>query len=196
MFEELEELAGLPELPTQFHLYLETCIIACSFLASHDLLIIHQLLTMLQEEEDRIQAANRDKAPANSSQDSKTPEDSSPRELLSPAGIIGSNFLLPPSSPHVTEESSPAREDEEFAVKMLVLAIAMVAAGESVNVAMVSRSLELLLVHGSHAAMEMVLLAFALLHPSEASLSIVDQMMRKTAGGGLTNVGLCVNDEE
>ena len=96
----------------------------------------------------------------------------------------------------MTEESSPAREDEEFAVKMLVLAIAMVAAGESVNVAMVSRSLELLLVHGSHAAMEMVLLAFALLHPSEASLSIVDQMMRKTAGGGLTNVGLCVNDEE
>ena len=49
--------------------------------------------------------------------------------------------------------------------------------------------LELLLVHGSHSAMEMVLLAFSLLHPSEGSIAIVDQMMRKTAGGGLTNVG-------
>lgn len=71
---------------------------------------------------------------------------------------------------------------------MMVLAIALVASGEQVNNAMVTRTLELLLVYSSKSVTEMVLLAFSLLHVSCPAISIVDQMMRKTAGGGQTNV--------
>ena len=71
---------------------------------------------------------------------------------------------------------------------MLVMAIALVAAGEQVNNAMVTRTLELLLVYSSKSINEVVLLAFSLLYVSCPTIAIVDQMMRKTAGGGQTNV--------
>ena len=191
MLEEIPVLSDLPaSLLPRYRLYLQACVLACSFLASQDLLVIHQLLSMLQEEEDRIQQQPKEKAEAASPPEAKTPEESSPRDMFNLMGLFGGSFMFPTPSPKPLDDAATTHEDDEFAVKMLVLAIALVAAGEPVNVAMVSRSLELLLVHGSHSAMEMVLLAFSLLHPSEGSIAIVDQMMRKTAGGGLTNVGV------
>ena len=77
-------------------------------------------------------------------------------------------------------------------MKMMVLVIAMIAAGEHVNEEMITRTLELLLVYSSKSVTEVVLLAIALLNASKPSATIVDQIMRKTAGGGETNVcGLC-----
>lgn len=72
---------------------------------------------------------------------------------------------------------------------MMVLVIAMIAAGEHVNEEMITRTLELLLVYSSKSVTEVVLLAIALLNTSKPSITIVDQIMRKTAGGGETNVG-------
>ena len=197
MMEEIAELADLSELSSRYRLYLEASLLACGFLASQDLLVIHQLLSLLQEEEDRLQQQQQQQQQQKQQQqsagsppaESKTPEEASPRDMFSLMGLLNGNFLLSTPSPKPVEDAAVAHEDDEFAVKMLVLAIALVAAGEPVNVAMVSRSLELLLVHGSHSAMEMVLLAFSLLHVSDGSIPIVDQMMRKTAGGGQTNVG-------
>ena len=71
---------------------------------------------------------------------------------------------------------------------MMVLVIAMIAAGEHVNEEMITRTLELLLVYSSKSVTEGVLLAIALLNASKPSVTIVDQVMRKTAGGGETNV--------
>lgn len=73
-------------------------------------------------------------------------------------------------------------------MKMMVLVIAMIAAGEHVNEEMITRTLELLLVYASKSVTEVVLLAIALLNASKPSVAIVDQIMRKTAGGGETNV--------
>ena len=94
---------------------------------------------------------------------------------------------MSPKSPKPEEEAAKAKEDSEFQLKMLVLGIALVAAGEGVNEAMVTRTLELFLVYGSKSVTEVVLLAFALLHLSAPTISIMDQMMRKTAGGRSTN---------
>ena len=71
---------------------------------------------------------------------------------------------------------------------MMVLAIAMIASGEHVNEDMITRTLELLLVYSSKSVTEVVLLAIALLNVSKPSITILDQIMRKTAGGGDTNV--------
>ena len=79
--------------------------------------------------------------------------------------------------------------DNAFHLKMMVMAIAMIAAGEHVNEDMVTRTLELLLVYASKSVTEVVLLAIALLNVSKPSIHIIDQVMRKTAGGGQTNVG-------
>ena len=58
---------------------------------------------------------------------------------LSGLGGLGSLFGAPsPKSPKPEEEAAKAKEDSEFQLKMLVLGIALVAAGEGVNEAMVT----------------------------------------------------------
>lgn len=56
---------------------------------------------------------------------------------------------------------------------MMVLVIAMIAAGEHVNEEMITRTLELLLVYSSKSVTEVVLLAIALLNASKPSVTIV-----------------------
>ena len=80
--------------------------------------------------------------------------------------------------------------DNSYNLKMAVFAIAMITAGEHVNEDMITRTLELLLVYSSKSVTEVVLLAIALLNVSKPNMNIIDQVMRKTAGGGSTNVGV------
>ena len=82
--------------------------------------------------------------------------------------------------------------DNEFHLKMMVMAIALIACGEQVNNAMITRLLELLVVYSNKSVQEVVLLAFSLLYVSTPNLNIVDQIMHKTTGGNETNVIMIV----
>lgn len=161
--------------------------------------MVHQLIGLMTVEESRLAKLRKQKKEEEEESDTKdaTPTPQEPAgglgglsglSGLSGLGGLGSLFGAPsPKSPKPEEEAAKAKEDSEFQLKMLVLGIALVAAGEGVNEAMVTRTLELFLVYGSKSVTEVVLLAFALLHLSAPTISIMDQMMRKTAGGRSTN---------
>lgn len=162
--------------------------------------MVHQLIGLMTAEESRLAKLRKQKKEEEEKSDAKTDATPAPQDAagglgglsglsgLGGLGGLGSLFGAPsPKSPKPEEEAAKAKEDGEFQLKMLVLAIALVAAGEGVNEAMVTRTLELFLVYGSKSVTEVVLLAFALLHLSAPTISIMDQMMRKTAGGRSTN---------
>ena len=158
--ETIEELKELPALPERYTLFLRACLLGCLYVGSHDILVIHQLIEMMTAEESRLAKLRKQKK----EEDEKNGVKKDPAPAQDPfgglAGISGlSNLLgvLPsPSTPKPGEEAAMAKEDNEFQLKMMVLAIALVASGESVNESMVTRTLELLLVYGGKSVNEMV----------------------------------------
>lgn len=159
--------------------------------------MVHQLIEMMTAEESRLAKLRKQKKEEDEKSDNKESAAPDPASEidglgglsgLGGLGGLGGLFGAPVTKPpKPEEEAAKAKEDNEFQLKMLVLAIALVASGENVNESMVTRTLELLLVYGSKSVTEVVLLAFALLHLSTPTISIMDQMMRKTAGGRSTN---------
>lgn len=157
----VEELKELPALPERYALYLRACLLGCLYVGSHDILIVHQLIEMMTAEESRLAKLRKQKKEEDEKNGVK--KDPAPATQDAFGGLAGMGGLsslfgaLPsPSTPKPAEEAAMAKEDNEFQLKMMVLAIALVAAGESVNESMVTRTLELLLVYGGKSVNEMV----------------------------------------
>ena len=159
--ETVEELKELPALPERYALYLRACLLGCLYVGSHDILVVHQLIEMMTAEESRLAKLRKQKKEEDEKNGVK--KDPAPATQDAFGGLAGMGGLsslfgaLPsPSTPKPAEEAAMAKEDNEFQLKMMVLAIALVAAGESVNESMVTRTLELLLVYGGKSVNEMV----------------------------------------
>ena len=159
--ETVEELKELPALPERYALYLRACLLGCLYVGSHDILVVHQLIEMMTAEESRLAKLRKQKKEEDEKNGVK--KDPTPAAQDAFGGLAGMGGLsslfgaLPsPSTPKPAEEAAMAKEDNEFQLKMMVLAIALVAAGESVNESMVTRTLELLLVYGGKSVNEMV----------------------------------------
>lgn len=159
--ETVEELKELPALPERYALYLRACLLGCLYVGSHDILVVHQLIEMMTAEESRLAKLRKQKKEEDEKNGVK--KDPAPAAQDAFGGLAGMGGLsslfgaLPsPSTPKPAEEAAMAKEDNEFQLKMMVLAIALVAAGESVNESMVTRTLELLLVYGGKSVNEMV----------------------------------------
>ena len=157
----MEELKELPALPERYALYLRACLLGCLYVGSHDILVVHQLIEMMTAEESRLAKLRKQKKEEDEKNGVK--KDPAPATQDAFGGLAGMGGLsslfgaLPsPSTPKPAEEAAMAKEDNEFQLKMMVLAIALVAAGESVNESMVTRTLELLLVYGGKSVNEMV----------------------------------------
>ena len=136
--ETVEELKELPALPERYALYLRACLLGCLYVGSHDILVVHQLIEMMTAEESRLAKLRKQKKEEDEKNGVK--KDPAPATQDAFGGLAGMGGLsslfgaLPsPSTPKPAEEAAMAKEDNEFQLKMMVLAIALVAAGESVN---------------------------------------------------------------